>query len=376
MLVCKLKSCIGVVVLSFSTCFLTMVVFYNNFQFQQMVTLWPGNGTLAKPSTILTQSIQTFNVCWYNPPNYLQKRPAAYKRTFDKCQYSNCRLLTGRSHVQNSDAVLFYPIGAPKTLHRAPGQIWIFVEHESPYLYSRLSHTLTLPFWSKAYNWSMTYNVDNTDIPLPYGKIRKRAIPVRKNYTRIWEQKTGGALIITSHCKTHSNRLEYIKELNKYYPVEILGSCGKKWSCGKRTLHNDCFEILNKYKFYLAFENAFCKNYFTEKIFENFAYDTMCVVRGGLKGDIGHHFPNGTVISVDDFDSPKSLGAYLKRLASSRDEYIEFLKRKDQYESVTYEELYQDGLCEICKRLNYQDKYQKVLTLNTSQEEKQWCSSK
>ena len=71
-----------------------------------------------------------------------------------------------------------------------------------------------------------------------------------------------------SNCRETNNRKQYAQELQKYIPVDIYGKCGTK-TCPRST-ETECFEMLNRdYKFYLAFENANCKDYITEKFFKN-----------------------------------------------------------------------------------------------------------
>ncbi len=53
-------------------------------------------------------------------------------------------------------------------------------------------------------------------------------------------------------------------KLNSYIDIDIFGACGKK-SCQKQNSF-ECDNMLrNTYKFYIAFENAVCKDYITEK---------------------------------------------------------------------------------------------------------------
>ena len=50
--------------------------------------------------------------------------------------------------------------------------------------------------------------------------------------------------------------------------LQVYGQCGTH-SC-LRANAKQCFELLSKnYKFYLAFENANCRDYITEKFFLN-----------------------------------------------------------------------------------------------------------
>ena len=73
---------------------------------------------------------------------------------------------------------------------------------------------------------------------------------------------------MVSNCHESNTRQKYAQELQKYITVDIYGSCGtKKCPRSKRT---ECYEMLDRdYKFYLAFENANCKDYITEKLFIN-----------------------------------------------------------------------------------------------------------
>jgi len=71
-----------------------------------------------------------------------------------------------------------------------------------------------------------------------------------------------------SNCHESNTRKKYAKELRQYIPVDIYGKCGTK-KCPHST-KTKCFEMLNRdYKFYLAFENANCKDYITEKLLRN-----------------------------------------------------------------------------------------------------------
>ena len=69
-------------------------------------------------------------------------------------------------------------------------------------------------------------------------------------------------------------------ELKRYIPVDIHGYCGKGLTCGAYGLLNgSCVSsLLSQYKFYLAFENSFCEDYYTEKIRKTLRVDTIPVV--------------------------------------------------------------------------------------------------
>ena len=71
---------------------------------------------------------------------------------------------------------------------------------------------------------------------------------------------------LVSNCQTASHRELYVKELQKYVPVDVFGKCGEPLKCTKG--RDECFvEIAESYKFYLSFENSICEDYVTEKFF-------------------------------------------------------------------------------------------------------------
>ena len=212
----------------------------------------------------------------------------------------------------------------------------------------------------------MTYSV-HSDIHLPYGKLILKSKESRRqrNYQVIAENKTKHALWIVSNCKSRSKRDKYVEILRQYIPVDILGACGEKWNCGRRYNHasGNCFDILNStYRFYLAFENAICDEYITEKFFENYNYDIIQVVRGGNPNIRPIESRHDAYISSSDFKTAHDLGRYLKALSVDTTKYASMLKAKDEYQAVPYMELFQEAACKICQRLHNQAKYRYVYT--------------
>lgn len=118
-------------------------------------------------------------------------------------------------------------------------------------------------------NWTATYREDS-DIVTPYEKwvyyeVNRKEQSEYKNYAT---GKTKQVAWFVSNCVTTNGRLEYAHELQKYISVDIYGRCGPL-KC-KKSVSKECGELLdNSYKFYLAFENANCRDYITEKFFVN-----------------------------------------------------------------------------------------------------------
>ncbi|XP_045184649.1 alpha-(1,3)-fucosyltransferase C-like [Mercenaria mercenaria] len=301
---------------------------------------------------------------WYNAPPYLKFRQDALNCGFEKCQYKNCNITFERKDRPKSDAVLFDGrwVFEKVGFVRPPGQVWVFAAHEAPVTFEDLGGWWKKPQWRYGFNWTMTYDKDNTDIYLPYGEIRKYPNYVNRDYKAIASYKTHGALMINSHCNTSSYREIYVQKLSKYVPIDILGKCGKPWNCGTHYVHDDCFNLLNTtYKFFLAFENTFCNQYFSEKVYENFNYDIILIVRGGSYREALSAFPKGTLITTDSFKTIEGLGKYLGKLSWSMNDYVEMLKRKSQYYSPGYTAVYQRAMCDLCERMNNQEKYHKII---------------
>ncbi|XP_052769802.1 4-galactosyl-N-acetylglucosaminide 3-alpha-L-fucosyltransferase FUT6-like [Mya arenaria] len=325
------------------------------------------NTTESKSEHAITDTETEHTITWYNLPWFINTRGSAVNFTFKNCKYKNCKLSLDRKDIKNSSAVLIdgRVLSGRKSLlkiERPLGQIWIYAAHESPRLYKK-SDWINSPL-RYVFNWTMFYKRENTDIHLPYGQLKETSAFSPRNFTDIALRKTDGALLITSHCPTDSRREQYIAKLKNYLPVEVLGSCGKPWSCGMRTVHDECFGLLNTtYAFYLAFENALCKEYFTEKLFENFDYDIIIVSRGGGKGDTNRMLPRDTIITTDDFENADDLGRYLAYVSKSPAVYGYMLRRKSRYVSVGYNALHERAMCQICEMINNVEKNRRTIDI-------------
>jgi alpha-1,3-fucosyltransferase len=96
--------------------------------------------------------------------------------------------------------------------------------------------------------------------------------------------------------------------MQKYINVDVYGKCGNLTCTGK-----DGFEALaGKYKFYLAFENALCPDYVTEKFFRALMLPIVPIVMGG--DNYKKLQPPGAYIDVNNFHSVRALTEYLTYL--------------------------------------------------------------
>ena len=269
----------------------------------------------------------------------------------------------GSLNVSSSDAVIFdgRKVKPKDFFRRKPGQVWIFAANEAPAAFMEKGGHWIKNDWVSSFNWTMTYDKSNTDIYLPYGEIRKHPDEVTRDFKKLFTLKNKTALIVHSHCSTRAKRKEFVTSLEKYLALDSFGACGKPWKCGRRYVYDNCFDITNGYKFYFAFENAICNEYFTEKLFRNFNYDSIMVVRGGRNNNRKTILPDNSYISTNDFKSIKELAIYLNNVSTSEQLYTELLKRKSRYFSVPYKTVYQRAMCDLCERINKQERYGKQI---------------
>ena len=95
---------------------------------------------------------------------------------------------------------------------------------------------------------------------------------------------------------TESDREDYVKELQNYFPVHVYGRCGNMWNYGNGNgnyscpendpgptynMKSKCFDYISKnYMFYLSFENSMCLDYVTEKFFKALHFGILPIVLG------------------------------------------------------------------------------------------------
>ncbi|KAL7642660.1 UNVERIFIED_CONTAM: hypothetical protein RMT77_007225 [Armadillidium vulgare] len=173
--------------------------------------------------------------------------------------------------------------------------------------------------------------------------------------------KTKNKLVswIVSHCNASSKRDEYVKELQKFIPVDVYGKCGPL-KCGIKQQVERCYKKMEKeYKFYLAFENNFCKDYVTEKLYKILNYHIIPVVRGSA--DYAAIAPPHSYINVEDFETQKDLANYLIYLDKNDTAYMEYFNWKKNYFVMNgFTSLhYMTTFCTLCQKL-HSDKTEKI----------------
>ncbi|KAK8391620.1 hypothetical protein O3P69_017272 [Scylla paramamosain] len=152
---------------------------------------------------------------------------------------------------------------------------------------------------------------------------------------------------MSSHCHTISRREDYVRRLQLHVPVDIYGACGPL-RCSRREEHRGdrCWrQVLGpKYLFYLAFENALCDAYVTEKLWRPLVHGLVPVVLGGA--NYTAILPPNSYIDAVSL-TPRQLGHFLRRLQKTPQEYAEYHLWRAFWKPTL-----RPPLCELCLRLH------------------------
>jgi len=267
----------------------------------------------------------------------------------DKAKFCNtkCDILIGPHDMALADGILFIRDWYYNSdVHVPDHKLKILSFLESPRASSgEFKHPKTVV---------ASYN-RGSDIVIPYGKWISKPTNVSVTENRNYAAgKSKMAAAFTSNCATTNDRMDYITTLQAFITVDVYGACGPL-KCPRSTSQT-CFEKLKKdYKFYLAFENANCKDYITEKLYLNaYQNDVVPVVLGGHPYDYKAMAPPHSYIHVEDFDSPEDLANYLKVLDGNDTLYNEYFKWKNTG-MFYFEPHYASTLCRMCAMLHYAD---------------------
>jgi len=308
----------------------------------------------------------------------------------NECPVSNCRFTTDRSLINQSEAVIFHM----PNLHwenytypqyRDPSKPWIFMTYESATnVRQRSSNWGRYPpiNWHKinhVFNRTMTFRKDS-DVTVRHGYVEKRKTPLTdselsqlysqepladfSNYTYLHYRDYGNITQapiawFVSHCNAHSGRDKYIQWLRRWIGVDVYGKCGNK-KCGevKNIQHkyspgqDHCFNMVNKkYRFYISFENAICKDYITEKTFNALKLNTIPIVLGGV--NYTSVLPPGSFINAAEFVSPQGLANYLYKLLQNNDLFMKYFHWRRHYNVYSFTSV--PDPCDLCAKVQSEE---------------------
>ena len=281
------------------------------------------------------------------------------QRVIKKCSIGSCLFTQSRTEYDNplTEGFMFYGTTIQwddLPLPRKPNHKWFLFHEESP----KNSIILQSAAGISLFNYTATCS-RHSSYPLVtqhLESIEWLLDPVRHPPSAKSKGDIGLVMYLHSDCNVPSDRDSYAAELMKYVKLDSYGTC----------LHNkdlpehlrdpvdgmespDLVRIISQYKFVLAFENAICDDYITEKLWRTFRAGSVPIYKGSPS--VMDWAPDDhSIILVDDFSSPRELAKYLIYLDDNDDEYEKYLTYKKQ--GVTNERLLED-----MKNRNYDINY-------------------
>ena len=131
-------------------------------------------------------------------------------------------------------------------------------------------------------------------------------------------------------------RDQYVSELMKFIPVDSYGTCLNNKELPSDIQGSENFEsekflrFLAQYKFVIAFENAICDDYVTEKLWRTLAIGSIPIYMGAP--NVQSLLPNDkSAILVQNYASPTELATHIKKINSNDSEYWSYLQHKKEY---------------------------------------------
>uniref|UniRef100_A0AC34G6J6 Fucosyltransferase n=1 Tax=Panagrolaimus sp. ES5 TaxID=591445 RepID=A0AC34G6J6_9BILA len=214
----------------------------------------------------------------------------------------------------------------PKT--QSETRMHVFVNFEPP---TNAPILVKLP--EDFFNYTISYRWDS-DVTMSYGCFKALD---GKNDTNKWSQKEIDTIVsqksqpivdaivsqkskpivsLISNCNSSSKRELIIEQLHKHINITNYGKCfNSKYTPDPDTA---------KFYFVIAFENAHCTDYITEKIWRLRDMAVPIILdRSLLRGK--YEALNPYVISVTDFKTIKELADYLNFLMVNQTEYRKYL---------------------------------------------------
>ena len=263
----------------------------------------------------------------------------------DACEYT-----FDEDMVEQADFVYFHTRSL-KNLAKLPekrpiGQRWVLHTKESAKSgpYSSEDYLASL---ANIFNFSSHYSM-SADIKFPYGWCEDVISGEDSRWPPV-PNKTGVVMWVSSNCYPQSQRGVYVKQLKQYIPVDSYGKCGDQ----KLSRKQDGLKIYKRYKFCLAFENSFCKEYVTEKLYRILSDESMYVIPIVMGLDDYDMLPPGSIINIRDYSSPKLLAKHILYLNSNYKAFMKYFEwRKTRKCFLNTEQAGAITLCDSLWRLH------------------------
>ena len=219
----------------------------------------------------------------------------------------------------------------------------------------------------------MTYRQDS-DIVHDYGRYitRNRSATIRDHQTvdfqlspinnqstfdveKEFQTRENRILWFVSNCETRTKRHRVADQLNASFPIDQYGQCSSSRKKPSRVSNAEFERLLFKYKFYLAFENARCEDYITEKVFYNaLAHGSIPIVLGASVSNCQRLLPPKSFIHVEHFKDLQELSHELNSASRTLQIFRNYHQWRADFRLITWPSNYyiDDRFCDLCMKLH------------------------
>ena len=191
----------------------------------------------------------------------------------------------------------------------------------------------------------MTYRTDS-DMPLHphFVPSEEQSHNYRMRYP--FRKRRKSVVWVISRCLQKSQRHRYVDELSKRIDVDVYGKCTKSLERSLGCEEAQCFDetLPSMYKFYISFENSFCLDYITEKLYRTIQTEIVPVVYGGT--NYTRDLPPHSFIDALDYDSPADLARHLNFLSNNEAEYLKYFAWKGKHRLY---DPFRQSFCRLCE---------------------------
>jgi glycoprotein 3-alpha-L-fucosyltransferase len=176
-------------------------------------------------------------------------------------------------------------------------------------------------------------------------KNNRSTFDIAKEFSR----RQNRILWIVSNCKTRTKRNEIANDLKNNFPIDQYGKCSSSKKIDNIT------ELLRNYKFYLAFENAHCQDYITEKTFYNsLVHGSIPIVLGPTEENYRQILPPNSFIHIEQFENLTQLAEQLHQISNQSELFSSYHQWRNDYRVITWKSNYfiDDRFCDLCMKLH------------------------
>ncbi|KYO35083.1 alpha-(1,3)-fucosyltransferase 10 [Alligator mississippiensis] len=256
-----------------------------------------------------------------------------------ECGEDLCFFTINRTYQHNhmTRAFLFYGTDfniESLPLPRKGHHDWALFHEESPKNNYKLFHKPTITLFNHTATFSRHSHLPLTTQYLEGIEVLKSLrymIPLQKKNSL--RKRLAPLVYVQSDCDPPSDRDSYVSELMSYIEVDSYGECLHNRDLPQHLKNpasmddGSFYTLLAQYKFILAFENAVCEDYITEKLWRPLKLGVVPVYFGSPS--IADWLPsNKSAILVTRFSHPRELAQYIKALDTNDQEYVAYLEWK------------------------------------------------